>query len=594
MELTVAMTLYGTDAPIPERRLLSAGLVTAILEEGNLRDIRFDQIEMIRGIGYLIRDRDWGTLVPQITDMRIEESGDHFSVTYHAIYHSNDARLDVDVNIEAGNNRLVFSAAATPTGSFETNRAGFTILHPIGVSGSRVTVEHSDGQVIEDHFPNEIEPWQPFKNIQCLTHETSGVTVSCRLKGDVFEMEDQRNWSDASFKTYVRPLELPWPYLLDHGVTVSQSVYLSFTGRSIKVETSAGQISVATGEILDCSFPETALVLTPNEADEALQYLPLLATISPSRITCHFDPAAGHTIDDLRAFSQLQRKYPAVYDFEYAADCTGDLRKEFQLLKKGLNQAQLKLDSLLVCPSVDRQSTPPGSEWPDCPPLDAIYAATRENFDGIKIGGGMLSYFTELNRKRPPTENLDFISHGTNPIVHAADDQSVMQTLETIPYILKSTRKFAGSLSYRLGLSSIAMRQNPYGTKTMDNFRDQRICMANSDPRHWARFGAAFAVGYAAEIVPFGIESWTPAAFTGPRGVVTKAGKLSPLGHAISLLARRGGAPVRSSRVSHPDKLSVIAFTDCIAVANLTSETITCQIDALKPISLDPFAVKLV
>ena len=27
-------------------------------------------------------------------------------------------------------------------------------------------------------------------------------------------MEDQRNWTDASYKTYVRPLALPWPYTL--------------------------------------------------------------------------------------------------------------------------------------------------------------------------------------------------------------------------------------------------------------------------------------------------------------------------------------------------------------------------------------------
>ncbi len=31
-------------------------------------------------------------------------------------------------------------------------------------------------------------------------------------------MEDHRNWSDASFKTYVRPLALPWPYTLQRGI----------------------------------------------------------------------------------------------------------------------------------------------------------------------------------------------------------------------------------------------------------------------------------------------------------------------------------------------------------------------------------------
>jgi len=33
-------------------------------------------------------------------------------------------------------------------------------------------------------------------------------------------MEDQRNWTDASYKTYVRPLALPWPYTLATGATL--------------------------------------------------------------------------------------------------------------------------------------------------------------------------------------------------------------------------------------------------------------------------------------------------------------------------------------------------------------------------------------
>src|SRR3546814_1455693 len=61
--------------------------------------------------------------------------------------------------------------------------------------------------------------------------------------------------------------------------------------------------------------------------------------------------------------------------------------------------------------------------------------AARRAFPGIALGGGMFSYFTELNRKRPPVGLLDFVSHATCPIVHAADDRSVIQTLEAIPHI---------------------------------------------------------------------------------------------------------------------------------------------------------------
>ncbi|MFP3541229.1 hypothetical protein SB770_32385, partial [Pseudomonas sp. SIMBA_044] len=91
--------------------------------------------------------------------------------------------------------------------------------------------------------------------------------------------------------------------------------------------------------------------------------------------------------------------------------------------------------------------------------------------------------FTELNRKRVPAWHLDFVTHCTNPIVHAADDLSVMQTLEALPFITRSARAIYGSKPYRTGPSTIPMRQNPYGSRTMDNTGHARIPMANSDPR---------------------------------------------------------------------------------------------------------------
>ena len=47
----------------------------------------------------------------------------------------------------------------------------------------------------------------------------------------------------------------------------------------------------------------------------------------------------------------------------------------------------------------------------------------------------MFSYFTELNRKRPPAELFDFVCHTICPLVHAGDDLSLTEGLEALPYI---------------------------------------------------------------------------------------------------------------------------------------------------------------
>jgi D-apionolactonase len=45
-------------------------------------------------------------------------------------------------------------------------------------------------------------------------------------------------------------------------------------------------------------------------------------------------------------------------------------------------------------------------------------ASAEQAFPTALIGGGMLTYFTELNRKRQSREGIDFIGHATCPIVH--------------------------------------------------------------------------------------------------------------------------------------------------------------------------------
>ena len=52
------------------------------------------------------------------------------------------------------------------------------------------------------------------------------------MTGYSFEMEDPRNWSDASFKTYVRPLAEPWPYTMPKGQSFTQKVSLNFSGKT--------------------------------------------------------------------------------------------------------------------------------------------------------------------------------------------------------------------------------------------------------------------------------------------------------------------------------------------------------------------------
>ena len=118
---------------------------------------------------------------------------------------------------------LRFAARGRAVTDFLTNRTGFVVLHPIeNVAGKPARVTEATGKTFDTRFPDLIDPVQPMMNLRAIRHEFApGASVECRMEGDTFEMEDQRNWTDASYKTYVRPLALPWPYTLAKGPSSS-------------------------------------------------------------------------------------------------------------------------------------------------------------------------------------------------------------------------------------------------------------------------------------------------------------------------------------------------------------------------------------
>lgn len=528
------LILYGTLQKEPKAQVLTAGSLRAELINGNIRNISYDGTEVLRAISYLVRDKDWGTYEPILSDIDISQGQDEFRVSYIARCPGPEAtRLLYKASIAGNKNgNLVFDVTAGPETDFETNRCGFCVLHPIeGLAGSNITVEHVNGDVVKTKLPALIDPWQPFKQMRAITHQVKvGVSAECRMEGDTFEMEDQRNWSDASYKTYVRPLELPWPYALPAGSRARQTVRMKILDSRIETGGPTGEftemIRLKPASTIG-KMPSIGIVIAPEDAEASLAELETLRAISPQDLLFHFDPDAGHGDDALRKFAEIANHGTIPATLEVALPCRDDPASELKELASMIRESGMRLSGIIVSPSVDRQSTPPGGEWPECPPLDEVYRAARNAFPGLVLGGGMLSYFTELNRKRVPAAQLDFITHSTCPLVHAADDLSVVQTLEALPFITRSVRAIYGDIPYRIGPSTIAMRQNPYGSSTKDNPEGKRIAMANRDPRHNGLYAAAWSVGYAARTVTANPEMLTLSALTGPFGLIT--GKDEPM-----------------------------------------------------------------
>jgi hypothetical protein len=590
-----AIMLTGTEQPVVTSRRLKAGPLSADLENGALRTIRFGGVEVLRMIAFLVRDENWGTFDPAIGDLKVNESADGFTVSYKAVCSDAKRRIRYDAKIAGkSDGSLSFEAIATPETDFITNRTGFVVLHPLkGVAGHTVKIEHVDGRKVTDKFPTIVNPVQPFLDIRALSHEVApSLWATVRMEGDSFEMEDHRNWCDASYKTYVRPLALPWPYTLKKGEGFTQSVSLSFSGSAPKGDAGdkAGEITVSLGEASGARLPRIGLGLPADEATASLAAADLLKRAGPQLLIAQIDLRKNHGTRELEAYKKLGGAIGAGIALEVVLPGQAeDPAEELAPFAKMLNESGLKPAAIAVSPAADLKAVLPGSQGPKVPPPEKIYAAVRRLFPGIRLGGGMFSFFTELNRKRPPAHLLDYVTHSSSPIVHAADDRSVMETLESLPYQLQSTRAFIAGKPYWVGPSAIGARDNPYGAESSANPDNHRVCLARMDPRQRGLFGAAWNLGYVAAFARGGLDVVALGATTGPLGIVyRKTGDKQPffddLGqaavypvyHVIADLAAASGEELIATTSSDAGKVEVFAARGPqgthLWVANLTDQ----------------------
>lgn len=616
-----AVKRAGTTDPAPEPRILTAGPLTAELDAGNLRYIRLGGVEAIRAISFVGRDRNWATYAPDIRDLTVEEDADGFRVSYAAELRDDEQALAYRARIEGRKDgSLSFEAEGEALSDWTTNRTGFVVLHPVeGIAGGPVTVVHTDGATKESTFPDLVSPGQPFFDIRSLTHPvTPDCRVTCTMEGDAYEMEDQRNWSDASYKTYIRPLSKPWPYTLAAGESLSQSVRLSVEGAVPAGDAAGGGVTVRIGGPSG-TMPALGLSAEPTTAEGDLAVAPTVAEAGPAFLVGRYDPRAGHGTEMLRQLRALGEAVGAEVWLEAVVPCqdpsggwTDDpavMAADLDTLAAAAREAGLRTAGVIPCPAAYLHSYQPTADWPAVPPLQDLYAETRARFPGAVVVGGMHTYFTELNRKRPPADALDAITHSTSPIVHAGDDASVMESLESLPSIFRSARAMAPGKSYRIGPSAIGMRFNPYGAGTVPNPGNARTAMAKEDPRQRGLINAAWTLGYVARAAAEGVAALALSAPTGPFGLIHRPGATEqpapwydeaaradpgtvlvyPAYHVVAGLARLAGRTLLATQSSAPSRVLGLAAEDgdgrVLWLANLTPSPVDVTLDGAEAAS---------
>lgn len=594
-----AIKLFGTEEPVPERRVLTAGPVTATLENGQLRWIKIGEAEAIRSIAFVVRDRIWSTPVPEISNLKVEQSAGGFKVSLDALCRTQDGDFKWHGEYSGDSSGTIRClGVAKAEREFLTCRTGFVILHPLaGVVGNAMKVEHVDGSTEQKTMPREIVSAQPFFLVRAMSHEpTPGVTAQIRMEGDSWETEDHRNWTDASFKTYCRPLNLPWPYTIPAGGEVRHTVTLSFAGKLPTAPAKAGGPVTVTLGGAGGVMPRIGLSILPEDAEAAVAVADRVRPAKPQHVNCRIDLRAKDWDRKIALYRDTCAKIGAEAVLEIIIPGKASAEAELKPVAEILIAAGLKPAAIIVTPAANLMSYPPGVPYPEgVPTWDQVAAAGRKIFPGVRLGGGMLANFTEINRTRPPRGMFDYVTHATSSLVHAADDRSVMEALDTVGHIIHSAKAIVGKTPYRIGPSHIGNSFNPYGATYTQNPDNRRVTMARVEPRHRALFAAAWHLGYISQAAKGGVEAVTMASPVGEFGIVyaelphaqpgydgVEGAALYPVFHVIRGMSAAAGKPSIDAQSSDTERLRCVAWRNGQAthlwLANLRDETLTVQL----------------
>jgi hypothetical protein len=343
-------------------------------------------------------------------------------------------------------------------------------------------------------------------------------------------------------------------------------------------------------------MPPIGVGLDPDEHAAALVNADKLRALGVAHVVCHYDPRRGHDQATLAKAAEVARAIAGEPWLEAVIARVEGWEQEVTALGAAVQAIGSPFATVLVSPASDLKSTLPGGVWPPSPPAEALFEAARSAFPGARLGGGMFSYFTELNRKRPPIDHLDLVSFTTCPIVHAGDDRTVLENLESLPAIAASVRAFIADRPFHVGPSAIGMRANPYGAVPRENPNGIRQAMSRVDPRQRGLLNAAWTLGHVARLVAGGASALTLGGTTGPAGVLGARadypqpffdladGGLFPVFHVLRGLAALKGATRLGCAISRPHDLQALAAVRDgrteLWLANLTTDALTVRIAA--------------
>lgn len=548
-------------------RAFASGPWQLELRDDELADISFDGRVVLRSIRGVARDRDWGTLAPVVT-----------SVT------QTDTTLTVDValgdltaqlSVTAEGDSLDVHWTCDVHADFWRNRLGLVVLHPPSIAGLPLTVGHADGSIDETNYPLEISAHQPAFDIHSLAWQHNGLAMELVFSGELFEMEDQRNWTDASYKTYSTPLSLPFPVKVAAGETVTQSIRISCASLSSPDATADGDR--ITFVETDRTVPRfgTSASTGPGDGGAAtgdflLVEIPAHTDVWRAVLDRAVTEAAGLPLD-VRIVGATAQRLDEVLDA----------------------LAPLTIERVAIFTADTHVSEP--ELW-----YQLVDGLASRGLTAATVGGTR-AHFTELNRTlhRLPW-SIPAYAFSITPQMHATGREQIVESIAMQRLVAENAVRMThapvhvGPVTLRSRFNAVATTATPDALITdLTAGYGAAVTPDATDHRQTAPAVHAWTIASAAALSVDGVDSISWFEASGPRGLAA-----SPAAVAFEWLTELSGQPLLQAMDASADLWAIGARTGdtvTVLVANLRARAATVAVAALATevsVELEPFSAR--
>jgi hypothetical protein len=420
-----------------------------LVREGSFGPFFADDLEFLRRMFVTVRDRSWREIGPSRWTYAVNE--DHATIEVSARHTSEliDFSWQGRLEIDRAGRALSFEFEGQALRTMEVCRLGLVLLHPVPMlTGATLTTRGGAG-VKSTIVPRQIAP-QPVVNgtpgaltepFTSLTIEHAGLgRLSLEFHGDLFELEDQRNWGDASFKTYCTPLRMGFPRTIEQGTRIAHRVDAQFTPAAHAQDRGRGEDRTWDPGGLRATGLRMGRLAPAAQRDSSWM-------LGWEHIRVDLDETEDSDFEEL--LTQLPRGTTLHLVHAVAEECPLS-RSRVALL----NSHSARISAIILR---DRERPLPTAQA-----VAQVRAALRDSLGArIPLLASPNGHFVEFNRGRPFNLDVDGIAFPLSPTVHAQDAQTILENACAVRDMVTTAREVTGKS--RISLSPVALCLTPAG-----------------------------------------------------------------------------------------------------------------------------------